>query len=134
MQYGTRDTATTTGHRRVDSLTDHVSADMVGNHMPQHTAGMPIPDRAQIHITLTTSEIGDIGQPDRIQPSLVEAPCYPIRRKRRRWVRNRRADLERARADALDPDLGHDRRDGLLVHRLATIPQLAGDSRGSVRT
>jgi hypothetical protein len=99
------------------------SADGVAQHFP----GVSVPDRAQEHVPFTAGQIRDVGQPHRIQPAPVELPLDQVRRERRPRVDHRRLDLERARADALQPDTGHDLRDGLRSHHLAPLAQFRGD-------
>ncbi len=51
----------------------------------------------------------------------IERAGHQIRRERRLGVDDRRADFERARADALNSGLGHDLRNGFVVDRVAAL-------------
>lgn len=74
-------------------------------------------------------KVGDVGEPDRIEPAMVEVPVDQIGRERRLRIDHRRLDLERARRDALHTDRGHDLGHRLLVHHLAACAQLGCDPR-----
>jgi hypothetical protein len=60
-----------------------VGADMVGHEVTEDATGVPVADRAQIHLALTAARIREIGGPHGIGAALVERACHQVRREPR---------------------------------------------------
>jgi len=58
------------GH--VQTVNNRFSTHVIGRPPVQRPLGMLVPDRAQVDITLTTSQVRDVRRPDGIEPALIE--------------------------------------------------------------
>lgn len=68
---------TAPGHGPIDGRGDQLGTDVIRNAVSQPFPRDSIPDRTQEHVTFTGCQIGDAGEPDRIEPALSK--CRSIR-------------------------------------------------------